>query len=205
MTTNRSYSNDYEKIIKFLEEAHKENNNQDFDISEDKDRGTYQNYQYINSKTFDPVLPDGFEFACHYDVKDDYVRQYAVHKGFHPNDEFPAPEAYVIPFLNTEKAPMFDGNLEIMLKDKLRNKYIGMGIFWHNRATNTALLEPMSIHPEYQCKNLGYNLVQEGLRKLKDMGAEKVYVEAFNSKRRNFYNKCGFITYDCVWNWTKNI
>ena len=309
MVTNRSYNNDYENIIQFLEEAHKENNNQncwlpqkweyteymvdklnqerkgaiswhtniriweednkivalahtesddniyidikteyeylyseilnwcennisdkkrinvfaleslkyqeeeltqrgykkEMSILEDNDVGEYQNYQYTKDKIYETNLSNDFEFVCYYDVKNDCERQYAIHKGFHPTDEFPAPQTYIIPFLNMEKAPMFNGNLEIMIKDINKNKYVGMIIFWYNKETNTALLEPLSVHPEYQGKTLGYNLVQEGLKKLKNMKVDKVYVESFNSNRKSFYNKCGFITYDCAWKWIKEV
>ena len=171
------------------EELKRRGYKKEIEISEDKDKGQYQNCQCLNSKTYETTLPYGFEIVCHYDVKDDYVRQYAVHKGFHPNDEFPAPDAYVIPFLSMEKAPMFDGNLELMIKDISENKYVGMVVFWYNKETNTAMLEPMSIHPEYHGKGLGYGLIMEGLRRLKKMGVNKVYVESFNSNRKAFYNK----------------
>lgn len=161
----------------------------------------YQNYQLTSENTYNPKLPDGYEFVDKRDVHDPRARQFAVHKGFHPQDEFPekCPES----FIDMEKAPLFRDDLELMVK--YNDQYIALCVIWVDQDTNTALFEPVSTHPEHQGKGIGKQMIIEGLRRLKEMGVNKVYVESYNDSRKEFYNKCGFTTYDADWNWTKEI
>lgn len=156
---------------------------------------TYQNVQFTIDNEYSPILPDGFNFVDANDIKDINIRQMAVHRGFHPED-IKSNKKYINSFKNMELAPMFRPELEIMVKKE--EICIAMIVAWIDEETNTALIEPMSVHPEYQNKGIGKQLVLEALRRLKNKKINTVYVESYNDNRKTFYNKCGFTTYDKV-------
>ena len=156
---------------------------------------TYQNMQNTKDHHYNPTLPDGFEFVDANDIENVEVRQMAVHRGFHPEDKQINP-TYVAPFIKMETAPMFRKNFEIMIKKD--DACIALTVAWIDKESNTALIEPMSVWPEYQGQGLGKQLMLETLRRLKSAGINTVYVESYNDDRKSFYNKCGFETYDKV-------
>jgi len=156
---------------------------------------TYQNVQCTKDNDYMPVLLDGLEFVDANDVSDFSIRQMAVHRGFHPEDKEINPQ-YINSFKAMESAPMFRKGFEVMIKDS--EICIAFTVAWIDQESNTALIEPMSVWPEYQGKGLGKQLVLEVLRRLKSAGINTVYVESYNDNRKAFYNKCGFSTYDKV-------
>jgi len=156
---------------------------------------TYQNVQYTKDNDYVPILPDGLEFVDANDISDVSIRQMAVHRGFHPEDKEVNPE-YMNSFKIMESAPMFKKEFELMIKKE--NTCIAFTVAWVDQESNTALIEPMSVWPEYQGKGLGRQLVLEALRRLKATGINTIYVESYNDDRKAFYNKCGFSTYDKV-------
>lgn len=56
------------------------------------------------------------------------------------------------------------------------------------RNVSSAILAPLSVHPEFQNLGIGGRLIKEGLKKLKTMGVELVFVLGHPS----YYPKYGF-------------
>ena len=58
------------------------------------------------------------------------------------------------------------------------------------RMVSSAILAPLSVHPEHQNKGIGGQLIKEGLKQLKAMGVELVFVLG----HPGYYPKHGFST-----------
>jgi len=56
------------------------------------------------------------------------------------------------------------------------------------RIVSSAILAPLSVHPEYQNQGIGGRLIKEGLKQLKAVGAELVFVLG----HPGYYPKYGF-------------
>lgn len=157
-------------------------------------------YNYINlSGNFIPKLPEGFRFVDGTDIKDKKARYLCCHLGFHPDDE---PNSIPSFDLHMEHAPMFNPKFEIMTQDKDGN-LCSFCVAWYDQKLKIGMIEPVCTRINYRMKGLGKQMLIESLRRLKEIGAEKVYVESFGDKRKRFYNSVGFITYDCDYPWRK--
>jgi len=58
------------------------------------------------------------------------------------------------------------------------------------RMVSSAILAPLSVHPEYQSQGIGGQLIEEGLKQLKATGVELVFVLG----HPGYYPKYGFST-----------
>jgi len=170
-----------------------------------KDRGysknsecCYYNYQDLN-KDYSPKLPEGYSFADGNDVKNKEARKLCCHLGFHPDDE---PNTLPLGDFTMEDAPLFNPKFEIMTKDTKGN-LCSFCIIWYDEILNIGMLEPVCTRLAYRRKGLGTAMITEGLRRLKKIGAKKVYVESYGNSRKSFYQSLGFTTYDSDYPWKK--
>lgn len=157
-------------------------------------------YYYIDlSRDFNPKLPKEYKFVDGIDITNQSSRSLCCHLGFHPDDE---PNTQPSTGFNMENAPMFNPKLEIMTQDK-DGSLSSFCVVWYDEKLKIGMFEPVCTRVNYRKKGLGKQMIIEGLRRLKESGAEKAYVESFGENRRRFYNKVGFITYDKDYPWRK--
>ena len=140
------------------------------------EEATFQNVIDLNKLLIPENNIVGLTFVDKNEVGNLIDRQFAVHKGFH-NEDAAAPKKDIEAFSIMESAPMFKNDLEIIAK--YDNKLIGLLVVWIDDVTRQALIEPASIHPEYQRKGIGKQLVLEALRRIKNYGINIVYVESY--------------------------
>ncbi len=162
------------------------------------DECCYYNYQKLTGN-FKPELPEGYRFVDGTEITDKKSRYLCCHLGFHPSDE---PNILPSTDFNMEYAPMFNPKFEIMTQDKDGN-LCSFCVVWYDDKLKIGMFEPVCTRINYRMKGLGKQMLIEGLRRLKDIGAEKAYVESFGDSRRAFYNSAGFITYDSDYPWRK--
>ncbi|MBP6964669.1 MAG: GNAT family N-acetyltransferase [Armatimonadetes bacterium] len=161
------------------------------------DGGQYFNAQYLD-KDYIPQLPEGYSFADGCQVEDQLDRQNAVSEGF---DHGPAREVSA-GFASMEKAPLFRPDLEIMTRHS-DGTLSSFCVVWYDPAINIGMFEPVATHPDHRRLGLGREMLTEGLRRLKAIGAERAFVESYGDNRKAFYNSAGFETFDNDRHWTK--
>ncbi|MFW5873500.1 MAG: GNAT family N-acetyltransferase [Bacillota bacterium] len=76
-------------------------------------------------------------------------------------------------------------------------------IIWYDQELKIGMFEPVGTHPDYLRKGLGRAVILEGLRRLKALGSERAYVEAYGDKRYAFYKSAGFESFDIDYPFTK--
>ena len=160
---------------------------------------SYFNRQNLD-KVFIPVLPEGYSFADAMEEKDALRRYRVVNRAFNPDAEIPQilPES----FIKMEQAPMFRPDLEILTKHP-DGTLTSFCVVWYDEETGIGMFEPVGTHPDYQRFGLGREMLIEGLRRLKTIGARHAYVDSAGDDRKSFYNSAGFITYDRERIWKK--
>ncbi len=163
------------------------------------DDGSFYNYQNLD-KDFVPVLPEGHTFTDATEVKNALLRYQVVNRAFNPDAEVPQ----VLPdsFIKIEQAPMFRPDLEILTKHS-DGTLTSFCVVWYDEITGIGVIEPVGTHPDYQGLGLARAMLIEGLRRLKDIGAHRAYVDSYGEYRKAFYNSAGFISYDRDWFWRK--
>jgi putative acetyltransferase len=83
---------------------------------------------------------------------------------------------------------------DLSLVAEYKNDVVGHILFYpvkiidSNRKHDTLALAPMSVHPDYQKKGIGSELIREGLKRAKDMG----YVSVIVVGHPEYYPKFGF-------------
>lgn len=161
------------------------------------DDGEYCNAQYLD-KEYVPRLPDGYSIVDGTQVEDAFARQNVVSEGF---DHGPAKEAGAA-FLSMESAPLFRPDLELMTQHR-DGTLCSFCVVWYDPAINVGMFEPVCTHPRHRRLGLGREMLTEGLRRLKAIGAERAFVGAYGDSRKAFYNSAGFQTFDKDRHWTK--
>ena len=162
------------------------------------DECSYYNYQNLD-REYVPNLADGYRIVDGIDIADTNARARCCHLGFHPDDE-----SATLPTMDfsMEHAPMFNPKLELMTQHE-DGTLCSFCIIWYDAKLNIGMIEPVCTRINYRRQGLGRAMLIEGLRRLKEMGADKAYVESYGDNRRMFYNSAGFITYDRDYPWKK--
>jgi mycothiol synthase len=162
------------------------------------DECIYYNVQDLN-KTYVPILPYGLQFVDGNDIKDQKARLLCCHLGFHPEDE---PDRLPVKDFNMEYAPTFTPDLQLMMQDDKGN-LCSYCVIWYDEKLRIGMFEPVCTRKDYRMRGIGKAMLTEGLRRLKEMGAEKAYVHSWGDGRCKFYNSAGFSTYYSDYPWKK--
>lgn len=149
---------------------------------------------------FDSGLPSGYKFRS-MDEEISFIKRYnVINKAFHPEVDFvnEVPDS----FMKMVQAPMYRPDLDLIIEDEEGN-FVSSCVIWFDEENQIGMFEPVGTHPDYTRKGLGKVLLEEGLRRLKELGAETAYVEAYGTDRCAFYQSVGFKVYDQDYPWTK--
>ena len=184
---------DKRKTVIWLNESDSYRKNLLADIGFEKgDTGNYLNIQKLD-KEYRPDLSEGYSFLSMDQGLDLLKRYKVIYKSFHPESD----ELQEVPghFLKMIKAPMYRPDLDIVVAD-IDGSFASSCIIWYDEELNIGMFEPVGTHPDYLRKGLGRAVLIEGLRRLKEMGAERAFVEAYGDKKYDFYKSVGFESYD---------
>ncbi len=137
------------------------------------------------ASSLDYTLPDGFQITDRHACGDLWAINRVLWRGF--NHEGPAPEQYVAGRADVEKAPMYRGDLTVMVRAPKGHlvSYCGM---WYEQETGVAYVEPVATDPDYRRKGLGRAAVLEATRRARDLGARRTIVNSGLA----FYGAIGF-------------
>ena len=155
------------------------------------DTGCYLNMQKLDEE-YRPDLPEGYSIGG--DQELNLLKRYnVIHKSFHPESD----NLKEVPghFLKMLEAPMYRPDLDIVIESK-DGAFASSCIIWYDQVLKIGMFEPVGTHPDYLRRGLGREVIIEGLRRLKELGAERAYVEAYGDKRYGFYKSAGFESQD---------
>jgi len=137
------------------------------------------------ASSLDYALPDGFQITDRRECGDLRAINRVLWRGF--NHEGPPLEQYIAGRADVEKAPLFRGNLTVMVRapDGHLVSYCGM---WYEETTGVAYVEPVATDPDYRRRGLGRAAVLEATRRARELGAARTIVNLGLA----FYQALGF-------------
>ncbi len=167
----------------------------------------YDNCVYPQEISVSATLPEGFTLHYGEEYSDEEKKWSACSLGFHPDLEAPGYRTNMNPYRSRKNSSMYEDSFECIVVDentREENDVCAYCFVYVDTQTKTALIEPVSTREKYQHKGLGTAMMHAAIRRCKEKGIERCYVNSFGW-RRKFYNAAGFSTEDSIGFWHKII
>lgn len=160
-----------------------------------KDRETINSLQL--DKEFPVELPLGFRIRSGDEV-DDAAKARGHIMAFNYAGT-PEAEQTLLHYGNLRRAPSYSSYLDLSVVNETGEVASFCNIFWDSR-NKIGILEPVGTSINYRTMGLGRAVLHEGFNRLRQLGANKVYVGGMQP----FYEKLGFTTevWLQVWEYT---
>ena len=152
-------------------------------------------------------LPEGFRLLYGEEYPDEAKKWSAFRLGFHPDWEAPDYRAGMAPYHDRKRSSMSDSFECITVEEnapKEENNVCSYCYVYVDRASRSALIEPVSTREKYRRRGLGKAMLRGAVRRCAMLGVEKCYVDAFGW-RKDFYTAAGFATEDSIGFWYKTL
>ena len=147
----------------------------------------------------DSMIPAGFRLlSMAHEESDLALRARAFGLGFDHQDpaDWPSPESYA----ELQRAPDYRPELDLVLQAP-EGEYASFCIGWWDQVNRIGILEPVGTHPDYRRRGLARAVVTEAVRRLAELGAERVWVGA----GLPFYESMGFVKRYPITPWVKRV
>jgi mycothiol synthase len=133
-------------------------------------------------------------------------RCYASGLAFHEDDIHTARDNRDHPqwYRNIQTAPLYRRDLDIVAIAP-DGAVASFCTIWFDDVTRSAYFEPVATVPAHQRGGLGKAVMCEGLRRLKRMGCSKAFVGSYSPEAHALYAAVGFIKYELLESWEKNL
>ena len=173
----------------------------------------YEEEEYMNCivpADSDPSieLPEGFRLLYGEEYPNEENKWSALRLGFHPDWESPDYKASMNPYDARKHSSLYRYSFECVIVDEAtmeRNDVCAYCFVYVDKKTKTALIEPVSTREKYRHKGFGNALLHGAIRRCKELGIEKCYVDSFGKWRKEFYAAAGFSTEDSIGFWYKTL
>lgn len=146
------------------------------------------------------ILPDGYtivDMASHYNA---YEYLNVLWKGFEHEKNGEGPLIFTEEEQKESDHGMFRENVDLSLRLAVMNSeghYVAYCGMWYDPFVDYAVIEPVATDPYYRRMGLGRAVVLEGIKRVKAMGAKKVFV----GSNQQFYYSLGMRPYQSATMW----
>ena len=167
----------------------------------------YDNYVYPQELNVSIDLPDGLKLVYGDEYTNEANKWSACSMGFHPEYESPDYKNGMNAYELRKRSSMYKDSFECLVIDencKEGNDVCSYSFIYVDTISKTAFVEPVSTREKYRRKGVGTAMMHGIMKKCKELGIEKCYVNSYDW-RRQFYNAAGFITEDSIGFWIKKI
>ena len=150
-------------------------------------------------------LPEGFRLMYGEEYPDEEKKWSALRLGFHPDWECSGYRADMGPYNDRKCSSMYPDSFECIVVDESvpgENDVCSYCYVYVDMRTKTALIESVSTREKYRRMGFGKAIMHAAVRRCRDLGVEKCYVDSFGW-RRDFYTAAGFATETSVSFWYK--
>lgn len=157
---------------------------------------------YTDKTSLDYTLPQGFKVTSMAETYDAYQYQRVLWKGFNHEvngeGKFQFSKEKEQDVENEMRRPNVDLNLKIAVVAPDGNfvSYCGL---WYDPQAGYAVIEPLATDPDYRKMGLGKAAVLEGIKRVSQLGATKVFV----GSSQQFYYSIGMRPYATATLWKK--
>jgi len=132
-----------------------------------------------------PSLPEGFEIQSMADENDLAKRCEIFGRGFNHPDPLEWPS--ILSYASLQQMPDYHPEQDIIITAP-DGSFVAFSLIWFDPPNKLASLEPVGTHPDYRRKGLAREAIYEGMRRVRQRGAEKVIV----GSDQLFYQAIGF-------------
>jgi len=139
-------------------------------------------------------LPEGFQIISLKDRLDLYEYRRVLWKGFNHEKDGEGPLVFNDDTLKSATIEMIRPYVDLNLKIAVvapDGHFVSYSGIWYNQELGYAVVEPVATDPDYRKMGLGKAAVLEGVKRVKALGAIKVYV----GSEQQFYYNIGFAPY----------
>jgi hypothetical protein len=167
----------------------------------------YDNYVFPQETDVSIDLPYGFKLVYGDEYTNEENKCSACNLGFHPDLESPNYRNGMSAYNSRKNSPMYKDSFECLIIDensKEQNNVCSYCFVYVDKKSSTAFIEPVSTREKYRHKGIGTAMMHGVMKKCKELGIEKCYVNSFDW-RRKFYNSAGFTTEDSIGCYHKKI
>ncbi len=161
------------------------------------------NFTIFNLKSdLSSDLHSDYRFVDAVGIKSPLTRYRALNSGLEANAI--RPDLVCKSFLALESSPLFRPDLEIMteFKDKTITSFC---LAWYDEETNIGMLNSLYVNINHIDNKLENSMIYEGLRKLKEIGANYAYINSSDLISKKILIESGFKTHEVEWAYTKSM
>jgi mycothiol synthase len=147
------------------------------------------------------ILPPGYSIRS-VSTDEDIKQRVAVHRAaFAPSQM--SKEGYR---LLVREAPTYRADLDLVVVAPDGN-FAAFCLIWLDTVNALGVFEPVGCHPDYQQRGLTRAVIEEGLRRLHDLGARAASVNSHRGDKAaaRLYVSTGFREIDCMEAWQKGL
>ena len=148
------------------------------------------------------TLPNGYRMISMQDEYNPYEYLNCLWKGFNHELDGEGPLVYNDTKKRQADFEMFRENVDLSLKLAIVNSeghYVAYCGLWYDNQLDFGLIEPLATNPECRGLGLGKSLVYEGVQRVFNQGADKVFV----GSNQQFYYSIGMFPYQSHTIWEK--
>jgi mycothiol synthase len=165
------------------------------------DRRDYQRYRSLTTSIPDKVIADGYRVRALKGSEEFPARSYLSWRAFHPDEPDNKYQGWHW-YENIQRAPLYNLDLDIVAEAS-DGKLVAFCTVWFDEVTLTGAFEPVGTDPDHRRRGLAGAVMNEGLRRLKELGAERAFVGSWNEATHKLYGSLGFTEYDLLVAWEK--
>ncbi|MBN1212331.1 MAG: GNAT family N-acetyltransferase, partial [candidate division Zixibacteria bacterium] len=166
-------------------------------------RRDYQRYRSMSLPIPDETMADDYRVRALSGPEEYPARSYLSWRVFHPGESDEKYQGWEW-YHNIQRAPLYRRELEIVAEAP-DGELAAFCTVWFDEVTLTGAFEPVGTDPNHQRRGLATAVMNEGLRRLKKLGAELAFVGSWNEATHKLYSSVGFTEYDLSEAWEKEI
>ncbi|NIS21146.1 MAG: GNAT family N-acetyltransferase [Thermoplasmata archaeon] len=151
-----------------------------------------------------PEVPPGITVRSLGGSEEIPARSWASWRGFHPDEPDEDYEGWEW-YLNVQRMPLYRRDLDIVAVAETGD-IASMTTVWYDDVTRSGYFEPVATVPEYRRMGLASQVISEGMRRLKAMGADLALIGTGEGMAANeVYGALGFEVYLRSEAWYKDL
>lgn len=157
---------------------------------------------YKGTSSLQYILPDGYKMISMVDGFDPYEYLNCLWKGFNHEVNGEGPLVYGESEKRQAEMEMHRENVDLSLKLAIVNSeghYVAYCGLWYDKQLDFGLIEPLATIPECRRLGLAKALVYEGVKRVFNQGADRVFV----GSNQAFYYSIGMFPYQTHTIWEK--
>ena len=161
----------------------------------------YQRRRSMEVHVPEASIPEGYVIRSLGGIEELPMRSWASWEAFHPDDDAKNYEGWHW-YLNIQKAPLYRRDLDL-IAISTGGDLASFCTIWYDDFSRMGYFEPVGTVNVHRRKGLGKAVLLEGLKRLKNLGAEMACVSSYSEPAHALYSSVGFKDYTIHEPWVR--